>query len=233
MVKVVIIMACTTYLLMADVGCNILIEQKNQACQESSVLNQGKESLFESSSKEAPKIKLEHKTINITEKLVTVDTHHLEHEITIERTSSFLAPSCPPFCIEPLKIKGVKTVGELELLVFIQEVEKKRDGLLLDVRKNLKYKEETIPSAINLPYEMLTKDSPYQKEVLKSLGAKKIKRGWFFKNPQKLLIFGESSFSPEASNVVKELLKLGYPKEKILYYRGGILSWKNAGLTLI
>ena len=229
MAKILIIMLFIIDLLMADMGCNVLIGEKSQACKESSVLNQEQNIHFVSSSKE----KFELKSINITEKLVGVDTQHLEHEITIERTSSSLAPSCPPFCIEPMKIKGVKTVGELELLAFIQEVEKKRDGLLLDVRKNSKYKENTIPSAINLPYEMLMKDSPYQKEVLKSLGAKKVKRGWFFKNPQKLLIFGESSFSPEASNAVKELLKLGYPTHKVLYYRGGILSWKASGLTLI
>ncbi len=229
MVKTLIIIVCMIELLTADMGCNVLIKKKNQVCQESSVLNQEQNIHFISSSKE----KFESKSINITEKLIAIDTQHLEHEITIERTSSSIAPSCPPFCIEPIKIKGVETVGEIELLSFIEEVKRKKDGLLIDVRKNSKYKEETIPSAINLPYEMLTKDSPYQKEVLKSLGAKKIKRGWFFKTPQKLLIFGESSFSPEASNAVKELLKLGYPKEKILYYRGGVLNWKNAGLTLI
>ena len=226
MYKIVIIMAYTTYLLMADVGCNVLIDKKNQTCQESTILNQEKKSPFELKSKEDS-------TINITEKIVSIDTQHLEHNVTIERISTPTAPSCPPFCIQPIKIDKIKTVGELELLAFIKEVNRKRDGLLIDVRKNSKYNEETIPSAINLPYEMLTEASPYQTEVLRTLGAKKIKKGWFFKNPQKLLIFGDSLFSPEASKAVKELLKLGYPPNKILYYRGGILSWKSAGLTLI
>lgn len=216
-------------LIIADVGCKVLIEKENQSCQESTLLTQKKDSPFGVDSHE----KSSQKSINITGKLLSVDTQHLEHKITIERISTPLAPTCPPFCIEPMKIKGVESVGELELLVFIQEVEKKRDGLLIDVRKNLKYKEETIPSAINLPYEMLLKTSPYQQEVLKSLGAKKLKRGWFFKNPQKLLIFGESSFSPEASKAIKALVKLGYPSNKLLYYRGGIISWKATGLTLI
>ena len=228
MIKIVIIMVCETYLLMSNVGCNVLISEKNQTCQVSNVLNQEKKSPFANSSQE----ELEHSTINITQKLVSVDTKHLEHNITIERTATPSVPSCPPFCIQPIKIDKIKSVGELELLAFIEELKKKKDGLLIDVRKNSKYREETIPSAINLPYDMLTKASPYQKEVLKTLGAKKIRNGWFFKNPQKLMIFGESSFSPEASKAVKELLKLGYPKDKILYYRGGILSWKDARLTL-
>ena len=229
MVKIGILLATMIDLLIADVGCNVLIEKKSQICKESSVLKQEKNSSFVSSLQKDSKLK----SINITEKLVSVDAEHLEHNIIIERVSSSTALSCPPFCIEPIKIKGIETVGALELLFFIQEVEKKRDGLLIDVRPNSKYKEETIPSAINLPYEILRKASPYQKEVLKSLGAKKVKKGWFFKNPQKLLIFGESSFSPEASKAVKELLNLGYPTNKLLYYRGGILSWKALGLTLI
>ena len=215
MIKVVNVMVCATYILMADSGCNVLVKRKNQTCQERSILDD------------------KSKTINITEKLVSIDTQHLEHNVTIERTSTPTAPSCPPFCIQPIKIDKIKTVGELEVLDFIEEVKRKGDGLLIDVRKNSQYNEETIPSAINLPYEMLTKKSPYQKEVLRTLGAKKIKKGCFFKNPQKLLIFGASSFSPEASKAVKQLLKLGYPSHKILYYRGGIASWKAAGLTLI
>ncbi len=225
MFKIVIIMLSLTYVLMSDNGCNVLVKKKTQLCQESTVLNQNKNSSFESNAKSD--------TINISRKLTSVETQHLDYNVTIERVATHLAPSCPPFCIQPIKIEKVETVGELEVLSFIDEVKRKRDGLLIDVRKNSKYKEETIPSAINLPYEMLTESSPYQKEVLKSLGAKKIKRGWLFKNPQKLLIFGESSFSPEASKAVKKLIKLGYPTNKILYYRGGIVSWKTAGLTLI
>jgi len=225
MFKIVIIMLSLTYVLMSDNGCNVLVKKKTQLCQESTVLNQNKNSSFESNAKSD--------TINISRKLTSVETQYLDYNVTIERVATHLAPSCPPFCIQPIKIEKVETVGELEVLSFIDEVKRKRDGLLIDVRKNSKYKEETIPSAINLPYEMLTESSPYQKEVLKSLGAKKIKRGWLFKNPQKLLIFGESSFSPEASKAVKKLIKLGYPTNKILYYRGGIVSWKTAGLTLI
>ena len=230
MFKISILIVGMLGLIIADEGCNILINQEHQSCQESRLLTQQKSSLLTLNSNN--KNSKEH-TINITEKLVSVDTQHLEHNMSIERISTPLAPSCPPFCIEPISIKGVKSVGELELLSFIQSVEKKRDGLLIDVRENLKYREETIPSAINLPYEMLMDKSPYQEEVLKSLGAKKIHKGWFFKNPQKLLIFGESSFSPEASKAIKALVKLGYPTNKLLYYRGGIVSWKASGLTLI
>ena len=221
MLKYLLIFSIT---LNADSGCNVL---EKRSCEVSNFLTQknNPQSLVDSTTNPS--------FINITEKLQSVDVVHLDNNITIERSASKHITSCPPYCIEPMNIKGVKTVGELELLEFVKKLEKKRDGLLIDVRKNSKYREETIPSAINLPYEMLTKSSPYQKEVLKTLGAKKTKNGWFFKNPQKLLIFGDSSFSPEASKAVKELLKLGYPKKKILYYRGGILSWKNAGLTLI
>ncbi len=232
MVKLVTFIACTTGLLIADVGCNILIGEKNRTCQESSLLNQEQESPFVSSSTKDSKIDLEHHTIKITEKLVSVETEHLDHNVTIERTSTATL-SCPPFCIQPMKIEGIETVGELEALAFIQESQSKKQQLLIDVRTHQEYNRETIPGAINLPYKMLTKESPYQEEVLKILGGKKIKSRWLFKEPQKLLIFGESLFSPEATKAVRELIKLGYPKKKLYYYRGGIRSWKVAGLTLI
>ena len=232
MVKTVTFLACTTYLLIADVGCNVLIGEKNKTCQESTVLTQEKESLFESSLTEEPKIELEHNTINITEKLVSVDTQHLDHNITIERASTTVL-SCPPFCIQPMKIEKIETVGELEVLAFIEKSQRKKHRLLIDVRTHQEYNNETIPGAINLPYKMLTKESPYQEAVLKILGAKKIKNGWLFKEPQQLLIFGESLFSPEAAKAIRQLVKLGYPKKKLFYYRGGITSWKVAGLTLI
>ena len=224
--KYLLIVALFSITLNADSGCNVF---EKTSCEESNILIQKKDS---SQSPVDSTTHLSH-NINITEKLLSVEVVHLDNNITIERSASKSVPSCPPFCIEPIKIKGIETVGELELLGFIKKIEIKRDGLLIDVRKNSKYREETIPSAINLPYKMLTEASPYQKEVLNTLGAKKIKNGWFFKNPQKLLIFGESSFSPEASKAVKKLIKLGYPTNKILYYRGGIVSWKTAGLTLI
>jgi rhodanese-related sulfurtransferase len=175
--------------------------------------------------------------IKISPTLTSVELSYHDENISIERLSINSLKSCPPFCIQPITIKGVKTVGELETLTFIKNFKKNKTQLLIDARSNRDFKENTIAGAINLPLMMLEDESAYQEEVLKLLGAKKrthkkIANQWFFKNAFSLLIFGESATTNEASTMIQKLLKLGYPASKILYYRGGITSWKAMGLTL-
>lgn len=210
-------------LLYADTGCQAILDSGVKGCTEESVLELP---ISEQISKGD--------YINISKDLTSVTVKHLEQNVTIVRSATPLAPKCPPFCIQPMSIKGVKTVAELETLRFIDKLKDKEGRLLIDARTNSAYKKETIPGAINLPFRMLDKKSSYRDEVLKLLGAtKRVDKKWYFKNAQSLLIFGESGFSTEASDMVQELIKLGYPKDKILYYRGGITSWKSAGLLVL
>ncbi len=172
----------------------------------------------------------------ITESLKSVTVLHENEKVVIERERLNEKGTCPPFCIEPMQIKDVVTVAELEVLTFIDKLKEKKARLLIDVRKNSFYREGTIPGAINLPFYMLKDESNYQEKVLKLLGAKlkkkTSKQKWSFKHAQILLVFGDSLTSNEASTVIKKLLDLGYPSSKLLYYRAGIKSWKILGLTI-
>jgi len=170
-------------------------------------------------------------TTLISPKMKSVKVLHENEELVIERKVKSKAEACPPFCIQPIKIKSVETVGELEVLAFIDKLKEKKARLLIDVRKNIAYLEGTIPGAINLPLFMLEDKSKYQKEVLELLGAKKRNSKWLFRNAQSLLIFGTSATNNEAADAIKKLLELGYPSEKLLYYRDGISQWRALGLT--
>lgn len=174
--------------------------------------------------------------MSITEQLISVKVRHENQEVLIERESLSNKETCPPFCIEPMNIENIVTVAELEVLSFIDKLKEKKARLLIDVRESNMYAKGTIPGAINLPFSMLEGRSKYQEDVLKLLGAIPIEKDfilkWSFKNAQSLLIFGNSATSTEASNSIKELLKLGYPNSKLLYYRSGIVSWKAFGLTV-
>ncbi len=37
----------------------------------------------------------------------------------------------------------------------------------------------------------------------------------------------------QSPRAVKGLLALGFPPEKILYYRGGMQAWQSLGLTVV
>jgi len=172
----------------------------------------------------------------ISEQLMSVKVLHETKEILIEREVLNHQETCPPFCIQPMHIENVLTVGELEVLSFIEKLKEKKARLLIDVRESAFYVQGSIPGSINLPFSMLKAKSKYQEEVLKLLGATGIKKSsslkWSFKDAQSLLIFGNSITSDEASNAIKELLKLGYPSSKLLYYRAGLTSWKGLGLSI-
>jgi hypothetical protein len=172
-----------------------------------------------------------HNFVNITPELSSITTVHQNDEILIQRKDLTGEKSCPPFCIQPMNIDGVSTVGELETLAFLEKKNKNKLKLLLDVRDNLRYQEATIPSAINLPLTMLDKKSPYYSKVLKLLGAKKIEQKWYFEKAHTLLVFGENFMTNEASLMIQRLIELNYPKDKILYYRAGMAGWIGSGLT--
>ena len=215
----------------ADDGCNAVINDEPVGCSSTSPLDIKSDSpLISEKSKKSD-------NINITASIKEITVLHNSQNIIINRKAMKGIDACPPFCIEPLTIDGVKSVAELETLAFIDKLKEKKARLLIDVRENKQYKLSTIPGAINLPASMIEDESPYQSDVLTLLGAKKFldkntTDRWYFKDAQYLLIFGKSATTNEASTVIKKLLALGYPASKILYYRGGIESWKNMGLTL-
>ena len=170
--------------------------------------------------------------LNISKNFKSVHVKHNQKEILIKREAKNKEHTCPPFCIQPLQIKNVQTLGELEVLKFIKTLKEKKAKLLIDSRSSTLYKINTIPGAVNIPYNMLKTNSKYQDKVLELLGGKKDKKLWSFKIVPTLLIFGNSEEEDQASQAIHSLIELSYPSNKILYYRGGIKAWKRLGLTL-
>ncbi len=182
--------------------------------------------------------------VKITEALESITIKEGDKEIKIERiqdskhrlTSNFTKTSreCPPFCVQPMKIGNVRTIGELELLEHIKEMQKEdTDMLLLDVRTRDWLTSGTIPSATNVPFTMLQKESKYLNKILNLLGAKEEKNGkWNFDKVPTLIVFSNGLWDAQATKAIKSLVELGCPEDKILYYRGGMQSWNILGLTV-
>jgi len=205
----------------------------NQGCDISSLLEERPKSFKIKEEKEEIKHKTKKKIeLKITETLSSITITHENQTLHIKRTPKNQEHTCPPFCIQPMNIKGVSTVGELEVLDFIKELKGKEAKLLIDIRNSKFYNQNTIPGAINIPYSMLKNKSKYQEQVLQLLGGKKRGEKWIFKLVPTLLIFGDSEENDKASKSIKTLLKLSYPAQKIYYYRTGIEAWNRLGLTL-
>ncbi len=166
---------------------------------------------------------------------------------------------CPPFCVQPLHVApGVTTVGEVELLDFVKTKLNKGTGVLVDARTPSWYKKGTIPGSINIPFTTFGKKSStlVKTSGLAKLGVtlrdesdqgsfveqmKSIFSGgedneeslrWNFSGAKNVLLWCNGIWCGQSPRAIKGLLFLGYPADKIFYYRGGMQAWQSLGLTV-
>jgi len=211
-----------------DVGCSILIDRDDKECSNNQL--EDKTFVLESLEENNSSFKKSVKRVRISEEIDTLLINYHNKKVYIQRVDK-LNRECPPYCIQPMNIAHIKTIGELEVLKFISLLNN-MDRIVIDARTMDLYKSGTIPSAINIPYSMLNKNSKYRDEILELLGAKRVKSRWYFKNVRKLLIFDNGILDNQASKMIENLVDIGYPQNKIFYYRGGLNSWKSLGLTI-
>jgi rhodanese-related sulfurtransferase len=142
--------------------------------------------------------------------------------------------------ISPMKLHpDVETFGELEVLDYLQkmnseEERKKGEMLFIDSRAINWYKNQTIPSAMNMPFIYFRDAKKYPKEFeesLKTLGVKKVDDKYDFSEAKTFLTFCNGAWCGQSPWMIRVLLELGYPAEKIKWYRGGMQSWLGLSMT--
>jgi rhodanese-related sulfurtransferase len=207
--------------------------------------------------------------IKITEALPYLDVQYEGKTVRIQRiqneenviTGGFAKTSrkCPPFCVHSMQVApGVTTVGELELLSFIQTRVMPGTGLLIDARAPEWYTKGTIPGSVNIPFYVFQKDStdPELKAALDKIGVTPrtpgmierlwvaIKRllgmqvnenklNWDFSKAKPLLLWCNGPWCDQSPRAIRSLIALGYPEKKLNYYRGGMQDWLVLGLTVV
>jgi rhodanese-related sulfurtransferase len=184
--------------------------------------------------------------VKITADLPYLDVQHEGKTVRIERnqntsnklTNSFAKTSrkCPPFCINPIDLEGdIQTMGELEILRFLDKEVKSNKGLLIDARMPAFYNKATIPGSVNIPFTVLTKglESKHTVKILKLLGATEKDGKWDFTKARELSLFCNGLWCGQSPAAIRNLVKLGYPAEKLFWYRGGMQAWQSLGLTVI
>jgi rhodanese-related sulfurtransferase len=125
--------------------------------------------------------------------------------------------TCPPYCVQPIRAaEGVETIGELELIETVKDPR----VLLVDARPKSWYVLESLPGSVNIP-EKITRSAKAKQKLLRLLGDKT------------LIVYGNGMWSPEASRFITNMLHLGYPADKLRYYRDGLQGWKLLGLTTV
>lgn len=161
-----------------------------------------------------------------------------DQSATVNPAFAKTSRKCPPFCIQPAQVApGVETIGEIELIQYIEKMTQGDDSILLiDSRTPDWTAKGTIPGAINLPWTKLNPakgaDPISIAEILTGqFGAKEIEGLWDFSNVKTLVLFCNGAWCGQSPNNIHNLLRFGYPAEKIKWYRGGMQDWEILGLT--
>ena len=162
-------------------------------------------------------------------------------------SSDYPAASVPGFCtkrfitaagkLSPMKMdEKIDTYGELEVLEFLEELQEDPEMLFVDSRKAEWYKARTIPGAVNIPFVYFTEKGKWKKEkqeALVLLGIKATTEGYDFSEAKTVLFFCNGVWCRQSPQMIEALLEMGYPPEKMKWYRGGLQSWLSVGMTSI
>jgi len=159
----------------------------------------------------------------------------------------FPKPEVPSFCkktfittagmISPMKTyDGIETYGELEVLDFIEDAQEDKNMLFIDTRKPNWYHARTIPTAVNIPFYYVAEKKKYPKEfayTLALLNVTKKADGYDFSQAKTLLLFCNALWCLQSTKMIDALVEIGYPHQKIKWYRGGLQSWLSVNLRTV
>ncbi|MDQ7047936.1 MAG: rhodanese-like domain-containing protein [Sulfurovum sp.] len=180
--------------------------------------------------------------VKITPSMAYIYVYHKGKAVKIHRiqdtkhklTGEFARTYRPGKDIQPIKMhKDITTIGEVELLKFMVHKGNHKKGLLVDLRSKSEYNKESIPSAVNIPSETKNNKAKVEK-ILKILGAKRAADGYLdTRRAMEVAFYCNGLWCDKSSKFIKTFLDLGYPADKMLYYRGGMQMWKILGFTTV
>ena len=125
--------------------------------------------------------------------------------------------------LQPLiPVKGTHPIGELEVLDALNDT----DFIVVDMRTIEWREKSTIPGSAHIPYTEIT-------TRLDELGCKGSKGAWDCSNAKKVVSFCNGPACGQSPVAIRMMEREGYPTDRIYYYRGGMQSWLQLGLTVI
>jgi len=190
------------------------------------------------------------KPVGITPDIMSVDLNvngsvvsvmrNQDNDATVNPAFAKTSRPCPPFCIQPSTLAtGVETIGEVELISYAETMNQGDDSIIvIDSRTPDWVERGTVPTAMNVAWTRLNPAkgaTPLEiAEILESVFGVTESEGLFdFSNCKTAVMFCNGMWCGQSPNNIKNLLRLGYPADKIKWYRGGMQNWENLGLTTI
>jgi rhodanese-related sulfurtransferase len=188
--------------------------------------------------------------VRITRDLPSLDVMHDGKMVTIVRNQdpkhtvnplyAKTSRECPPFCIQPATLAaGVETIGDVEMLDYLARVSAgDRSLLVVDSRTPDWVKRGTIPGSVNIPWTTLNLSQGADPDSIRKImedqfGVKYMDGLPDYTDARTLVMFCNGIWCSQSPNNIMNLLKFGYPPNKIKWYRGGMQDWEILGLTTV
>ena len=178
-----------------------------------------------------------------------------DNSATIDPDFSRTSRPCPPFCIQPDRIGDVETIFENAMLDYLQQQGTGENVLVIDSRTPDWVERGTIPGATNIPWTYLNpKQGATTAEIIDIMVNRfgvKLANGvgeievdeavvagdtasvFDFSEAKTLVLFCNGAWCGQSPANIRQLLKMGYPAERIKWYRGGMQGWHVLGLTTV
>lgn len=188
-------------------------------------------------------------SVMITPELNSIQVQHQGKPVIIQRNQNpdnrvsdeyaLTSRPCPPFCIRPIQIApGVETIGELELLDYLQRAQSDPSIMIIDSRTPDWVAKGTIPGSVNLPWTELDPEHGANSLTISAIleerfNARLNNEIWDFAEVKTLVLFCNGMWCGQSPRNINTLLQLGYPAHKLKWYRGGMQDWSILGLTVI
>ncbi len=177
-------------------------------------------------------------------------------DATINPRFAKVSRPCPPFCIQPMQLApGIETIGELEMLDYLQQACKDESILVVDSRISQWVEKGTIPGSTHIPWTslartqgattkdivtilrssfgMILRDGKNCADVSQALADNTPEQVFDFSQAKTLVLFCNGNWCAQTPESIEALLSFGYPEEKLKYYRDGMQGWESLGLTTI
>jgi rhodanese-related sulfurtransferase len=161
------------------------------------------------------------------------DTFH-----TVTPDFSMTSRPCPPYCIQPMTAgPGIETLGELEFLDYLRRASEDTGIVVIDSRGADEYARGTIPGALNLPWEQLHFASGARPEEVQNhltdFGVVFDGEFYDFSQAKTLVLFCNGPWCGQSPTNLRTLTGLGYPADRLKWYRGGMQLWYMFGFTTV
>ncbi|RXJ89206.1 sulfurtransferase [Arcobacter sp. CECT 8983] len=138
-----------------------------------------------------------------------------------------------PMIIAP----GVETVGELEFIEYMKKAQTDKSIAIIDSRKPGWSAKLRIPGSINVPFTNFNEKETAIEWMEDEMGVIDNDGKLDFSEAKTVVLYCNGYWCGQTPAMVKKakysLLNMGYPAEKIKYYRGGMQAWTSLGFTVV